>query len=55
MLTTPLEQRRTSLNLPFATLELLRDSDVFSSLFGFSRAGQLNLLRHGRADLASGR
>ncbi|HEX3878426.1 MAG TPA: ABC transporter permease, partial [Bryobacteraceae bacterium] len=45
---------QTSLNLPFATLELLRQSDVLSTLFGFSRAGQLNVLGHGRADLASG-
>jgi predicted permease len=46
---------QTSLNLPFATLELLRNSDVIYPLFGFSRAGQLNVLGHGRADLASGR
>jgi predicted permease len=45
---------QTSLNLPFATLELLRQSDVLSTLFGFSRAGQLNVLGRGRADLASG-
>jgi predicted permease len=46
---------QTSLNLPFATLELLRSSDVISPLFGSSRAGQLNILGHGRADLAGGR
>ncbi len=46
---------QTSLNLPFATLELLRSSDVISPLFGFSRAGQLNVLGQGRADLANGR
>jgi len=46
---------QTSINLPFATLELLRHNDVLSTLFGFSRAGQLNVLGHGRADLATGR
>jgi predicted permease len=46
---------QTSLNLPFATLKLLNQSDALSTLFGFSGAGQLNVLGHGRADLASGR
>ncbi|HEY1338600.1 MAG TPA: ABC transporter permease, partial [Bryobacteraceae bacterium] len=42
-------------NFPYAVFELMRArSDVFSSVFGFSGAGRLNIQIHGQADLAVG-
>ncbi len=45
----------TSGNFPYSAFEALRPIDrVFSSVFAFFGAGQLNLLIHGQADLANG-
>ena len=45
----------TSGNFPYPAFELIRDKNpVFSTVFGFSGAGRLNLQIHGQADLASG-
>src|SRR5437870_1896537 len=43
----------TSGNFPYPAFELIRDNNrVFTSVFGFSFAGRLNLQIHGQADLA---
>jgi predicted permease len=45
----------TSGNFPYAMFELLSGpSDVFSTVFGFSGAGRLNVQIRGQADMASG-
>ena len=42
-------------NYPYAAFELLSGNhDVFSTVFGFSGAGRLNVQIHGQADLAAG-
>ena len=45
----------TSGNFPYPAFELLRDHNpVFTTVFGFSNAGRLNLQIHGQADLGDG-
>ena len=45
----------TSGNFPYPAFELIRDHNpVFSTVFGFSNAGRLNLQIHGQADLGGG-
>src|SRR5258708_29735247 len=45
----------TSGNFPYPAFELIRDNNpVFTTVFGFSDAGRLNLQIHGQADLGSG-
>jgi predicted permease len=45
----------TSGNFPYPAFELIRDNNrVFTSIFGFSNAGRLNLQIHGQADLGAG-
>jgi macrolide transport system ATP-binding/permease protein len=45
----------TSGNFPYPAFELIRDKNpVFTSVFGFSNAGRLNLQIHGQADLGGG-
>ena len=43
---------RTSPDFPWPVYELVRDhNDVFSALFAYQRAGRLNLIVHGQAEL----
>ncbi len=45
----------TSGNFPYPAFDLIRDENrVFSTVFGFSGAGRLNLQIHGQADLGGG-
>jgi macrolide transport system ATP-binding/permease protein len=45
----------TSGNFPYPAFDLIRDKNpVFSTVFGFSGAGRLNLQIHGQADLGGG-